>query len=288
MTTATVEIEAVVRLSKDLRKAASTLGPQEVRFLVDAYYQLQHNRITSDNQIRSIGDDEPHALLDWLSTQNRTIENCIKSAMGVYVKSTLHGEWMISICGIGPVIGAGLLTHIDWTVDRVERIYKFAGLAPGVEWKKGHKRPWNASLKKLCYLLGESFVKNQNREKDYYGQVYADRKALEQSRNDQGVYADVAKADIKRYGKTTEAFKHVSEGRLPPAQIHARARRFAVKLFLSHAHTVGHRLEVGSYPDLPYAFSMLNHKHYILPPNLEVVGLEGDPPSLFPTDEDTQ
>ena len=35
--------EAIRKLSKDERSATATLGKDEARFLVDAYYQLQDN-----------------------------------------------------------------------------------------------------------------------------------------------------------------------------------------------------------------------------------------------------
>jgi hypothetical protein len=37
--------KAVSKLDKDLRSAAETLSRDEARFLVDAYYMLQENRI---------------------------------------------------------------------------------------------------------------------------------------------------------------------------------------------------------------------------------------------------
>lgn len=56
-----------------------------------------------------------------------------------------------SIHGIGPVISAGLLAHIDiHRAVTVGHIWRFAGLDPSVKWLKKTKRPWNAGLKVLC------------------------------------------------------------------------------------------------------------------------------------------
>ncbi|KKL21523.1 hypothetical protein LCGC14_2444610, partial [marine sediment metagenome] len=57
---------------------------------------------------------------------------------------------------------------------------------PTVKWGKGKKRPWNASLKVLCWHAGESFVKCHNREHDVYGKLYVERKARELARNAEG------------------------------------------------------------------------------------------------------
>ena len=46
-------IESVSRLSKDLAAAARTLSVGEARFLVDAYYAMQANRIRADAQARA-------------------------------------------------------------------------------------------------------------------------------------------------------------------------------------------------------------------------------------------
>lgn len=48
------EIIADVKLSKDLKLAAEKLQEKEVRFLVDAYYTMQRNRIRSGNQVTAL------------------------------------------------------------------------------------------------------------------------------------------------------------------------------------------------------------------------------------------
>ena len=53
--------------------------------------------------------------------------------------------------------------------------------------------PRNASLKNLCWKLGESFVKVSGSEDAFYGQEYAKRKKFEIDRNEQGYYKDHAK-----------------------------------------------------------------------------------------------
>lgn len=43
----------IARLRGDIRKAADTMSEDEARFLVDAYYTLQRNRIRDNNQVRA-------------------------------------------------------------------------------------------------------------------------------------------------------------------------------------------------------------------------------------------
>lgn len=178
-----------------------------------------------------------------------------------------------SICGIGPVITAGLLSTLDVRKCKTAgHFWRFAGLDPTMKWEKGQKRPWNARLKCLCaFKVGESFVKVQGREKDFYGKLFAERKAQETDGNVRGNYAERAKESLaaKNFGKETEARKAYEAGHLPKAHIHARARRWTVKLFLSHVHHAMYEDYFGSPPPVPYVFSHCegDHRHYISPPN---------------------
>lgn len=129
------------------------------------------------------------------------------------------------------------------------------------------RRPWNARLKTLCWKCGESFVKVSGKPDAYYGRIYVQRKEYETGRNENGDYADQAEKILreKKIGKDTEAYGHYSEGRLPLAQIHARAKRYAVKLFLSHYHHVAYLDRFGKEPPKPYAIAHLDHVNFIRP-----------------------
>ncbi|HEV8189482.1 MAG TPA: transposase [Pyrinomonadaceae bacterium] len=275
-------LEPLQRLTKDLANASITLTVREARYLVDAYYMLQENRIAADHQVRTlIKGDEPHQVIEWLAAQNEGLEHQIKRALDKWTDGNPVGVWAKSICGIGPVISAGLLAHIDIAgCPTVGHIWSFAGLDPTKKWNKGEKRPYNASLKSLvAFKLGESFVKVQANQNDIYGKVYVERKKLEQERNEAQLFAAQAKVGLERVKKTTDAHKYYKEGKLPPAQIHARARRYAVKLFLAHYHAAAFFSRFDMMPPFPYAFSHLkSHVHFLAPPNCHLI--EGMPAAL--------
>lgn len=355
------------RLSRDLRDAAVTLSDAEARFIVDAYYIIQEDRKRSFNQLRDlVKNDEPHGLLLWFADSNKMLEGQLKSALDRYSASKPIGVWARSIHGIGPVIAAGLIAHIDIKKAKTAgAIWSFAGLNDEMAWlggKKatemlskvareaqedavatsarslidsgrdigppeimmiakrvgcspkwlsrrvvravegediafrglhqmedldyvtsmlaGHeakgkhlikalsKRPWNASLKTLCWKIGQSFMKFHAAPECYYGHIYVQRKAYEVARNDRMGNRELSVRILseKNFKKTTEAYKHLSEGKLPPGQIDARARRYAVKLFLSHLHEKWYELEFGTKPPNPYPISFLGHAHKIDPP----------------------
>lgn len=309
------ELEILERLSRDLRAAAATLTPSEARYLVDTYYQMQEQRIRGDGQARSTtihpveGEmgptTEPHSLMLWSSGLFHTAENDMRRALQAYAESLPIGKWAMSIPGIGPVLSAGLMAHIDiHEAPTVGHIWSFAGLNPEKRWEKGQTRPWNARLKVVTWKIGESFVKVKNRDNDVYGHIYDARKALETERNLRGEYADQAARILteKNWTNDTDAAVWYS-GRLslenaraildgdssqrmgaakrlagepgsgvqmlPPGHIHARAKRYAVKLFLSHWHHVAYESTFDTPPPFPYVLTHMGHVDYFGPPHWE-------------------
>lgn len=262
------QLESIKRLSRDIRDAAIRLSDQEARYLVDYYYIAQEDRKRSTNQVRALDEsEEPNLVLQWLADQSTTLENQIKRALDAYTEAHVMGSWMRQVVGIGPIISAGILAHIDITkAPTVGHIWRFAGLDPTQKWEEGQKRPWNGKLKTLCWKAGQSFMKFSGREDCYYGEVYRKRKAYEISRNDAGTNADLARSLAPKFKKTTEAYAHLMGGKLPPAQIDARARRYAVKLFLSHLHGEWYRRHFNTEPPLPYPIAILGHAHMIESP----------------------
>lgn len=293
----------VERLSRDLANSASTLSREQARALVDAYYRIQDNRKRTENQDAALERDEkPHDLIAWMFGQYEVFEQQVKRALDKYSGSHPVGVWARDQVGIGPVLAAGLLAHIDITrSNTVGKLWAFAGLDPTRTWERGEKRPWNAALKVLCWKIGEAFVKTSTRDGSYYGALYAQRKLAEISRNRRGDFAELARAKVAAgaYGAGTEAllwcsgcltaadaeaYYAASIGErvglakrlagapgsgvpmLAPDHIHARAKRWAVKLFLAHFHEIYWRHETGTEPPKPYAIAHLQHVDFIPAP----------------------
>ena len=193
------EMLALSKIHKDLRKAGKELGPNEVRYLVDTYYQHQDSRKRMANQIKAMKSaGEPTQVLEWSFQMQEKLENSIKAVLKVYALSVDLGRWCMSQYGIAEVITAGLISHIDITkAATVGSIWRFAGMDPSVKWEKKTKRPWNAALKRLCYLIGDQFRKRHKMEKCFYGPYYADRKQYEVERNLNGGNLKAAERELK-------------------------------------------------------------------------------------------
>ena len=262
-------------LRADLAEAARTLSQQEARYHVDTYYELQHFRIQSQNQTQGLATSgEPNKLTDFLHERFRQLERQIQQELDKWSQASTVGEWLRAQVGIGPVLAAGLLAHLDAVPPpTVGHWWRFAGLDPTDAWEKGGVRPWNAKLKVICWKVGQSFVKCSGRLDCLYGRLYRQRKGYEQARNENGTYAEQAAAVLKnkRLGPETEAFAHYSAGRLPPAHIQARSERWAVKLFLSHYHEAATVAATGKLPPKPFAIGRLGHQSWIMPQQMGLI-----------------
>jgi hypothetical protein len=258
------------RMNKDLRRAAMSLGDAEVRHLVDSYYTMQEDRKRAKAQERALtASKEPHLVITWMAQQAGSLEKQIKVALDAYTENHVMGSWMRQIYGIGPVISAGLLSHIDMDqAPTVGHIWAFAGWASDGQkpWEKGKPRPFNAKLKTLCWKVGQSFMKFSNKDECYYGKIYRERKAYEIGRNEALELKPQADIMAQKVGKTTDAYQSYSIGKLPPAHIDARARRYAVKLFLSHLHGEWHQRYFGKPAPAPYPIAFMGHTHFIPAP----------------------
>ena len=130
------ELKALDRLNRDLRTASMKMPAREARYIVDLYYQIQELRIRIAGQIRAAGDAaEPTNLLSWLLTNVTTLERDLKICMGLFATQYRVGAWLDSICGIGPVLSAGLLSNFDIRkAPTAGQFWRFAGLDPSVKW----------------------------------------------------------------------------------------------------------------------------------------------------------
>lgn len=145
-----------------------------------------------------------------------------------------------------------------------------------VDWAKIEKalakRPWNASLKTLCWKIGASFVFVKANDNDVYGKVYAARKAVELERDAAGTFADQAAHSLEsRKIRDADLRKTYESGHLPAGRLDLRARRYATKLFLSGWHEAAYFNRYGTLPPKPYVIEHGGHAHYTAPPSMHLI-----------------
>jgi hypothetical protein len=259
----------VPRANREVVLSAAKLTEPEIRCIVTNYYDAQEMRKRGDMQLRHLGSkDDPEGTLNYWATTQAKLEVDMEKILRVYAENHPVGQWMLAQHGVGAVITAGLLAHIDIEqAPTVGHIWRYAGLDPTSKWEKGEKRPFNAQLKQITWHTGQCFMRTHNHENSFYGRIYKRQKELVVERNENGAYAERAKmfrtlsADVKKILKT---------GKLPPNNLDAQARRFAVKIFLSHMHAIWFWHHYKQAPAKPFAISVLGHAHEIRIPGTDM------------------
>lgn len=251
------------------RDLARSLHAAEAKSLVRYYYAIQKHRVACRLRAYALGQrGQPALVHKSLALSMERWEQIIQNVLDVYSMTQVPGQWARSVYGIGPVLASGLLAYVDPAKAKSpSAVWRFAGLDPTLEWERGQRRPYCSDFKVLCWRIGESFVKFQNRPKCYYGRLYAERKEYEAQRNQDGAFADQAKEILsKRRFRDSTTKEWYERGMLSPGHISARARRWVVKLFLAHYWQVAYEDHYGEPAPKPYVISRLGHADYLPPP----------------------
>ena len=117
------------------------------------------------------------------------------------------------------------------------------------EWTKtGETSAYNRKLKAICYLIGEQFIIQQT-------PVYVDIYYIEKKAMRRDCPEPIPNPDKSSPWPTINTDSH----------IHRKARRKAVKIFLSHLWLIWRGLE-GLPVSKPYAEQILGHTNIVPPP----------------------
>ena len=282
---------------------------EEVKSLLSLYYQIQDFRIGAGNrqfQLDKQDEDDTdnkvkaakNISFAYTNSGLKDIEDTIAEWLTDYVKRDPVGKWLLTVKGIGGVLAAGFLAYIDISkCQTAGAIWRYAGIeghkAPR---KKGVKIDYNPAFKVLCWKAGEQFVKVSGYKKDpktkevlldkngnpiyriedaLYGHLYREKLAELITKNENGEFKEFAQVILseKNFTKETDTKKTYEEGKLPMAHLMAMAKRYAVKIFLSHLFTLWYEHANGKPAPRPFAEVHLGHVHMIEPPNKEILGL---------------
>lgn len=224
--------------NRDFVETAVTLTRKQVRHLVNCYLSNNFDKLSSDK------NDEICIIINNLLNEVETVEKTIKQLLNTYNDTHPIGKWLKSIGGITPVYAAGLLSYIDIKkAPTAGHIWSYAGLIPQI---MSRNYQYNPSLKRLCLHIGNTFAELGN--KCFYGRIYNKRKIYE----------------LEKKTKQTAFLLY------PANQIShndKKARRYAVKIFLSHLQAIWYQMEFREKPANPYAIDIIGHAHHISPPN---------------------
>lgn len=132
-----IEVQGLASISKNIKESVVGLTLPQVRYLVDAYYQMQGARVAMENQARSMiqgydstidGAKDAHPLaIQWTSKAFRNDEGQIQKMLDKYTDSIPMGRYLKSIKGIGPVLAAGILAYFN--IDKANHANQFISYA---------------------------------------------------------------------------------------------------------------------------------------------------------------
>lgn len=255
---------------------ASKLSNAEARFVVSDYYAAQEARKRADMQLRHLGDKASQGnfpLLNYTANVNVEVERTILKGLQKFAEASTVGRWILAQHGVGPVIAAGMLAHLDITrAPTAGHFWSYSGQNPAQEWKAGEKRPYNAAMKQLVFHLGECVKRTYKSPNSFYGALYRSRKDLLEARNETGFNAERAKIFVT---KSAEVRATLKLGKLPAGNLDRQACNFAAKIFLSHLHAVMYWDHYGKAPPKPFGIAILGHAHEIKIPHVDMFpGLE--------------
>lgn len=324
----TKKIKRLTRPTGDIRIAAVDMSMVEARLVLRQFLELQPAQMSTKAHYKNlVKAGHTNSVMRFVKNSTEYVRTYqYKELLDIWTEKFPEARWAKSIFGIGSIIAAGLVCHIDFNkVKSPSSITQHAGQAPNsrkvtieaayalmeqsmelygdtpkdthIKWlckqldkdfntfhkfcrKKGRPYHWDQifsairwpsydpTLKHICLLLGNTFIL----KKSLYQAIYRERRDhWEIPRNEAGLYKKVAAKQLKmfNYKPWKDPYKCYTAGYLPDGHINNRARKYAVKIFLSHYYSVYYYIRTGEVPYNAYAIDILSGHKKILVPNLE-------------------
>lgn len=164
-----IEIPEIASINKEMKKIiiSSEMSREEIRSLVNSFYQHQDIRITKTEQLRSLERGVTAKGLD-PSKQFQALRYSLASAAAAEksdnellkyaCQSSEVGKWLMEIVGMGPALSAGCLAYFDVTgINYASNFISYAGL-------NDNNRPW-LGREKSKKIIDEVIAKHAPGEK---------------------------------------------------------------------------------------------------------------------------
>ena len=239
-----------------------TPAHQRLRYLVREYYRAQRARIRAAHYLRRLEarDVEASRLKLFVADQKESQlwEGRRSREIATSLADFAVGPRLAALKGIGPVLAGGWIGELG-PADRFAHpsaVWKYCGLSVGKDgWtihaEEGEKRPFSRALKTLAWKTSKSFVMTHGPYRAFYDR----RKQHEEDRKD---WIAERLRERRKLARDKE-LKGVQ------AYIDARAKRWTVKLFLSHLWHNSRELE-GKPTGTPWITGRGGHSEIIPPP----------------------
>ena len=233
----------IERLQKDIIAANELTSFAEANYMVKTFYTMQELRKASVMQEKELRKaTKPCNVAPYMTAQYKTLETSLKLGIEKFASEQPIGQWMLRLYGIGPILSANMLSHIDINrINNYGHLVAYAGMtATPPTWGKGMKRPFNADFKTAVWKVGDTMMKFSSHPKCVHGHYYLHHKAREWRRNLNGELTQYAAEQLTRktYDKNTDAYFWYS------GQVSAEAAaEYHRRLNLEGAHDVKGRID---------------------------------------------
>jgi hypothetical protein len=235
------------------------MGNKEAQYLLDMYLFMLKRRVAIASKISRCGIES--RALGFLLDQIKAREGHARVLLDIYSDNHPVGAKMKEVKGIGPVIAAGLLAHVN--MDRATtygKILAYGGFNPNMVWNKGELRPFCAEFRSILIHAKRVFQFLSGNPTSYFGMHFKRYKNLIIAQNENGGMKEAAAAKLAKfnYRHETKAYQCYIEGKLPPAHITQLAGTKTLKLFIGCLHKYWSE-HLGRSAPLPYAVEHMGH-----------------------------
>jgi len=254
---------------KDIFGGENMSGIGKIRnypLLARVYLDLQHLRIAVESRLRELGespeDMEAYRLLSALHSRLYNEEKEWLNQVKELLKDHPIWEYCEKVKGMGPVAALTFLGYINpYEAVSAGKVWAYFGFTPESKLKSGKKANFNPEAKGRAWLIARNVIMAKD---PYYFPLYQKKKEYYMQR--MGEYIEHAEK-CPEFEECMRRLK-AKAGRLgrapkkPPCRAHIdnRAKRWLIKLILSHALQIMREAEGLDVSNLK------SHRGYIPPP----------------------
>ncbi|GIW59990.1 MAG: hypothetical protein KatS3mg087_1056 [Patescibacteria group bacterium] len=157
-----------IAIQHDLEHARAQKEESALQFLVSMFQDVQKQRIALMNRMSAWLKNKmnafPFELSLRLKTQIEDIEELLKPRICVELSKHPAGMFLAGIAGVGPIIGARIVSLIpmdsELNFSNYSKLRKFAGMAPGFDKRvKGVKCSYSPKLRTALHVLWQIWLK---------------------------------------------------------------------------------------------------------------------------------
>lgn len=227
------------------------------------YLDIQKLRIAVESRLRTIDPKTPsYKLMEELYELLKAEEKDWLEKLKEMAKNHPIWSYCERVKGMGVVAAITFLTYINpYKAVSAGQVWSYFGLAPGQELKSGKKANYNTEAKGRAWLIARNVIIAQD---PYYYPLYQMKKQYYMEKmgkyiEDPSLCPDYQKC-VQKLKNKAERLKRPIKKPSCRAHINNRAKRWLIKLILSHA------LEIIREAEGLDTSNLKSHKNYIPPP----------------------